>query len=79
MEMSWMPTTSSKDDDPSDGEGGAGHGPNGKKRKGVETFGAGMEKGVDLSEPGGEPTSRTGRSKRRSGVRSGSRNVFRNL
>ena len=77
MEMSWMPTTSSKDDEHSDDDAQTRSKPKGK-RKGVESFGAGMEKGVDSSEQINE-ASRTGRSKRRSGVRSGSRNAFRNL
>ena len=79
MEMSWMPTTSARDDDRPDDWGAAGERPRGKKRKGVETFGAGMEKGVDVSEAAGQAAGRTGRTKRRSGVRSGSRNVFRKL
>ncbi|KAF8589127.1 WD repeat-containing protein [Ramaria rubella] len=76
MEMSWMPTTTSKDDH-SEGEAPA---KSKGKRKGMETFGAGMEKGSNPNgDHGGEESNRTGRSKRRSGVRSGSRNVFRQL
>ena len=78
MEMSWIPSTTSKDDVPSDNETQTVRSKPKGKRKGVETFGVGMERGVDTSEQGGEQ-GRTGRLKRRSGVRSGSRNVFRNL
>jgi ribosome biogenesis protein ENP2 len=46
-----------------------------EKRKGVETFGAGMEKGGedgrDLSE-----SDRRGRTERRRGIRSGSKNAI---
>ena len=78
MEMSWMPTTTSQDDMPSDSETQHDKSRPKGKRKGVETFGAGMERGMDTDEQAGEH-GRTGRSKRRSGVRSGSRNVFRNM
>lgn len=77
MEMSWTPTTTSRDDQPSDDETLSRPKPKGK-RKGIETFGAGMEKGIDTTGQINEG-SRTGRSKRRSGVRSGSRNAFRKL
>ena len=48
-------------------------------RKGVEVFGAGMERGVE--EPKGEmsESERSGRKQRRKGMRSGSKNVFRQL
>jgi len=48
------------------------------KWKGMETFGAGLEKGieevVDVAE-----SERIGRTQRRKGVRSGSKNAFRRL
>ena len=71
MEMSFVPSHTG------DGE------PAQKKkkdvRKGVEAFGAGMERGVE--EPRGEmsESERSGRKQRRKGMRSGSRNVFRQL
>ena len=48
-------------------------------RKGVEVFGAGMERGVE--EPKGEmgENERSGRKQRRKGMRRGSKNVFRQL
>ncbi|KAF9226394.1 WD40 repeat-like protein [Gyrodon lividus] len=48
-------------------------------RKGVEMFGAGMERGTE--EPKGEisESDRKGRTQRRKGMRSGSKNVFRQL
>ena len=74
MELSWVP--SSKKDRPrlSSDVGRQ------KRQPGVESFGVGMEKGgrpqnaVELDE-----AQRHGRTKRRQGVRSGSKNVFRRL
>lgn len=49
-----------------------------ERRKGVELFGAGMERGgerqVDVSDG-----DRRGRTERRKGVRSGSKNTFRKI
>lgn len=77
MEVSWMPTSSS----PATGEKDNGD-RRGKsrtvKRKGVETFGAGLERGVERTEFSNE-SERKGRSQRRKGVRSGSKNTFRRL
>ena len=54
-----------------------------KKRRGIETFGAGLEKGhTTANDADSRPLSeneRHGRTKRRMGVRSGSKNVFRGL
>lgn len=76
MEVSWVPSGTRKVDE--DDMLVSGGGSNGKpKRKGVETFGAGMEKGgdniVEMSE-----SDKKGRTQRRKGVRSGSKNVFLN-
>jgi ribosome biogenesis protein ENP2 len=78
MELSWMPSErSGKGDDNLLGDGER------KKKKGqargVETFGAGMEKGhrsdkIQLSE-----AERRGRTQRRQGMRSGSKNTFRKM
>jgi ribosome biogenesis protein ENP2 len=75
FEMSWVPSSTK---DPSRDRGSR---KDGNARKGVEVFGAGMERGggdgertVVLSE-----SERTGRSQRRKGMRSGSKNVFRQL
>ncbi|KAJ7096725.1 NUC153 and WD40 repeat-containing nucleolar rRNA processing-related protein [Mycena belliarum] len=71
MEVSWVPSASSgRDADPRNKS---------KARHGVEAFGAGMEKGyagedIELSEQ-----DRKGRTQRRKGVRSGSKNVFRKM
>ncbi|KAF8553346.1 hypothetical protein OG21DRAFT_1510283 [Imleria badia] len=73
MEMSFIPS----------GAGGDDPTPAGARkkdvRKGVEVFGAGMERGVE--EPKGEMSEgeRSGRKQRRKGMRSGSKNVFRQL
>ena len=93
VEVSWVPTTTSR---PSRSDGAAGgeddnddlveRRPGGHKRaskdtrKGVERFGAGMEKGGEnpdmrvLSEQ-----ERSGRTRRRRGMRSGSKNAFRQM
>lgn len=76
MEMSWVPSSSGGGGDNSDVSGRPKKDP---KRKGVEEFGAGMEKGgedrsVEISE-----SDRRGRTQRRHGVRSGSKNVFRRM
>ena len=82
MEISFVPTTTSMDD--SDNEmGGRSTSSNRKgpeRRKGVEVFGAGMEKGGsadndrELTE-----SERRGRTQRRKGMRSGSKNTFRKM
>ena len=74
VEFTWVP--SSKNDSPRvSSEGGKQ-----KKRPGVETFGAGMEKGGRLQNAMElDEAQRRGRTKRRQNVRSGSKNVFRRL
>ncbi|KAH9835282.1 WD40-repeat-containing domain protein [Rhodofomes roseus] len=47
------------------------------KRKGVQTFGAGMERGGEDPEHELSETERRGRTQRRKGMRSGSKNTFR--
>jgi ribosome biogenesis protein ENP2 len=93
VEVSWVPALkSSRSDYPTVGEGGededdlVGRQQRRQKRalkdtrKGVERFGVGMEKGGEdpnmraLSEQ-----ERRGRSKRRRGMRSGSKNAFRQM
>ncbi|KAI0040450.1 hypothetical protein FA95DRAFT_1502847 [Auriscalpium vulgare] len=84
VEMSWVPAPKAKgahgdfDDDDALVGGGRPRRPK-DARKGVERFGAGMEKG---GEDPGRPTSereRSGRTERRRGVRSGSKNAFRRM
>jgi len=74
MEISWVPSDSASKD--ADDLHSKGRRPQKERRKGVETFGAGMEKGgqetLDITE-----SERTGRTYRRKGVRSGSKNIFR--
>jgi ribosome biogenesis protein ENP2 len=74
LEVSWVPSGSSGGGMDADARPGKP-----KPRKGVEVFGAGMEKGyagedVNLSEQ-----DRKGRTQRRKGIRSGSKNVFRSM
>lgn len=72
MEMSFIPSGA--------GEGETEPADAGKKkdvRKGVEVFGAGMERGVEESKADMSESERSGRKKRRTGMRSGSKNVLR--
>jgi ribosome biogenesis protein ENP2 len=48
-------------------------------RKGVEVFGAGMERGVEEAKGEMSESERSGRKQRRKGMRSGSKNVFRQM
>ncbi|KIJ61427.1 hypothetical protein HYDPIDRAFT_96475 [Hydnomerulius pinastri MD-312] len=48
-------------------------------RKGVEVFGAGMERGAEEPKGNMSESDRRGRTQRRKGMRSGSKNVFRQL
>lgn len=84
VEMSWVPTAAStkhhaEEDARTDrlsAKGKKGSDKGKERRRGVESFGAGMEKG------GEEPTSvssagdRSGRTERRKGIRSGSKNAI---
>ncbi|KAF5336415.1 hypothetical protein D9611_006518 [Ephemerocybe angulata] len=75
MEISWMPSGRKDADD-----GGERRSKKGKERRaGVESFGAGMERGgaepeMDISE-----AERSGRTHRRKVARSGSKNAFRRM
>ncbi|KAG2039198.1 NUC153 and WD40 repeat-containing nucleolar rRNA processing-related protein [Suillus americanus] len=75
FEMSWVPSSTK---DPSRDRGSR---KDGNARKGVEVFGAGMERGGGDGERSAvlSESERTGRSQRRKGMRSGSKNVFRRL
>lgn len=74
VELTWVPPPK-KDRPRTSSDGGKQ-----KRQPGVETFGAGMEKGgrpqsaIELDE-----AQRHGRTKRRQNLRSGSKNVFRRL
>ncbi|KAJ6484327.1 NUC153 and WD40 repeat-containing nucleolar rRNA processing-related protein [Mycena vitilis] len=74
MEVSWVPSGSSG---AADGDAGAHSKP--KARKGIEVFGAGMEKGYTGEDAALSEQDRKGRTQRRKGVRSGSKNVFRKM
>lgn len=81
VEMSWVPSPASRlvDHDDMHAPGGASNNKTQDKRKGVESFGAGMERGgserrVDMSDG-----DRRGRTERRKGNRSGSKNAFRRM
>ena len=73
MEVSFVPTGSSKSEDRIEEEfdGGAP-----KKRDKVERFGHGLQRGLE-EEEGGEGESKSGRTKRRDPGRSASKNAFR--
>lgn len=82
VEVSWVPAPRSKSDARAGSEAGKDE-DGGKSRKvatpkGVERFGAGMEKGGgDRSAREMSEQERSGRKQRRRGMRSGSKNAFR--
>jgi ribosome biogenesis protein ENP2 len=78
MEISWVPTSSSSGKD-NDDKQNKSKTVKDKLRKGVETFGAGLERGVEERMEFSNDSERKGRSHRRKGVRSGSKNTFRRL
>ena len=85
VEMSFVPSRSG-DDDYEDNDGdrprpGKKGGKGGKeaRRKGVESFGAGMERGGGDPEIAMSEAERKGRTQRRKGMRSGSKNTFRRM
>ena len=73
--MSWVPFSSSagvrrsNEDAPDEWRG--------KTRKGTVTFGVGMERGGQVRHTEISENERKGRTQRRTGVRSGSRNALR--
>ena len=75
MEMSFIPSGTG-DDDP---ERTAAQKKKKDVRKGVEVFGADMERGVEEAKGEMSESERSGRKQRRKGMRSGSKNVFRQL
>ncbi|KAI0084720.1 WD40-repeat-containing domain protein [Irpex rosettiformis] len=77
MEVSFMPSGKSDHDDDMGGKANS----KGKARrgKGVETFGASLEKGGDGPEVEISESERKGRTHRRKGMRSGSKNTFRRM
>ncbi|KAF9266503.1 WD40 repeat-like protein [Marasmius fiardii PR-910] len=82
MEVSWVPSASSTTSSQSQSQSNSKQ--KGKPpRKGFETFGMGMERGGDEQDEVrggvGSERERKGRTVRRKGVRSGSRNVFRRM
>ncbi|KAF8157008.1 NUC153 and WD40 repeat-containing nucleolar rRNA processing-related protein [Crassisporium funariophilum] len=77
MEISWVPSSSTGSGGKDSGEG-KGKMRGKEKRKGVEVFGAGLERGVEERSDANE-SERQGRTQRRKGVRSGSKNAFRRI
>lgn len=79
FEMSWVPSSSQQTGgEMFTSDGGDIQRNRKERRKGMEVFGAGMEKGEDPSIHLTE-SERKGRTQRRKGVRSGSKNTFRRL
>ena len=81
VEMTFVPTRSG---DEEEGGGRAGGGRSGKnaiqrRRKGVETFGAGLEKGGEEPEALMREAEKRGRTQRRKVMRSASKNTFRRM
>ncbi|TBU47068.1 WD40-repeat-containing domain protein [Dichomitus squalens] len=83
VEMTFIPRTTSSGADYDDEPGGKAAQAKGRtkepRRKGVEVFGAGMEKGGEDPEVEMAESERSGRTKRRQGMRSGSKNTFRRM
>ena len=79
MEVTFVPRTSSNGRDYDDGPVKEARGGKEARRKGVEVFGAGMEKGGEAPEVEMSEAERKGRTKRRQGMRSGSKNTFRRM
>ncbi|CAA7268364.1 unnamed protein product [Cyclocybe aegerita] len=79
MEVSWVPSSSGAKSGDVEQRSGKEKG-NNTRRKGVETFGAGMERGFDEDEGRkmGD-AERHGRTQRRKVIRSGSKNAFRRI
>ncbi|KAJ7599232.1 NUC153 and WD40 repeat-containing nucleolar rRNA processing-related protein [Mycena floridula] len=71
MEMSWVPSSNASEEERQTGRLKK------DRRKGVEEFGAGLEKGGEDRNQVIHENDRKGRTQRRHGVRSGSKNVFR--
>lgn len=69
FEMSWVPSSSGKDP--------VSRVSSRKDRKGIEVFGAGMERGDEEKSHALSESERSGRTQRRKGMRSGSKNVLR--
>ncbi|KAJ7432913.1 NUC153 and WD40 repeat-containing nucleolar rRNA processing-related protein [Mycena galericulata] len=77
MEVSWVPSSSGAG---TDADADASSRPaKSRPRKGIEVFGAGMEKGYGGEDVEVSEQDRKGRTQRRKGVRSGSKNVFRRM
>ncbi|OBZ78284.1 Ribosome biogenesis protein enp2, partial [Grifola frondosa] len=81
IEMSWVPSSNAPAADADDvfGESTGKQGKGVAKRKGVEMFGAGMEKGGEEHEHAMTESERKGRTQRRKDMRSGSKNTFRKM
>ena len=75
MEMSWIPSSSKRKSSTTAGEVNDVR----NSRKGVESFGLGMEKGRPSSPVPTSESERSGRTQRRKGMRSGSKNTFRKI
>ena len=81
MEISWVPSSSSSAvsaKDKGDRQSTSRSGKD-KHRKGIETFGAGLERGTEERAEFSNDSERQGRSHRRKGIRSGSKNAFRRI
>jgi len=78
MEISWVPSSGSGGKGGGNGQRRGQSGNENGRRKGIESFGAGLERGFEEHANLGE-SDRQGRTHRRKGVRSGSKNVFRRI
>jgi ribosome biogenesis protein ENP2 len=78
IEMTYVPSADTAADDHEENRDGRAAGMK-SKRKGVETFGAGLERGGAEPEVVLSESERKGRTQRRKGMRSGSKNTFRRM
>ena len=80
VEMTYVPSMEGAPDEYDDRRGAKGSSAKGpSRRKGVEQFGAGMEKGGEDPDVAMSESERKGRTQRRKGMRSGSKNTFRRM
>lgn len=79
MEMTYVPSEAAGATDYGEGDRPSGRSKLLQRRKGVEVFGAGMEKGGEAPEFALSESDRQGRTHRRKGMRSGSKNTFRRM
>jgi ribosome biogenesis protein ENP2 len=82
VELTWVPSSSSKpirDDDNLIPNGASSNKTRQDRRSGIESFGSGLERGMLETRFDLNNKDTRGRTQRRKGVRSGSKNTFRRI